>query len=295
MNVTFSSGQRIPQMDENTPQTVPEATAKERAPTLQELLAGREDEVRKLLKEKDYLDIITPLQVELVKLQKWVKDNNLRIMAIFEGRDAAGKGGTIKRFTEYLNPRFCRVVALDKPTDKERSQWYFQRYVHHLPSGGEIVFFDRSWYNRAVVERVMGFCTPDQVEEFYQSAPEFERMLVRSGIHLTKFWFSVTRKSQEKRFSSRETDPLKEWKLSPVDKEAQENWDEYTYAKEQMFRFTSTKEAPWTIIKSDNKKQARLNAMRFYLSQFPYDDKDVSLLEYDTGLVRSVEQELGID
>lgn len=260
-----------------------------------EILKGREEEVLKLLRYQDYMGIITPLQEELVKLQEWVKENGLKIMVIFEGRDAAGKGGTIKRFMEFLNPRICRVVALDKPTEKELGQWYFQRYVPHLPGCGEIAFFDRSWYNRAVVERVMGFCNEEQVEEFYRTVPEFERMLVRSGIHLNKFWFSVNRHAQEKRFHSRETDLRKTWKLSPVDQESRDRWDDYTRAKEDMFRYTSVPEAPWMIFKSDNKKQARINSIRYFLSQFDYAGKNAELLDYDRAIVRSVEEEMGVD
>ena len=214
------------------------------------------------------------LQIELLKVQEWVKANGRRIVILFEGRDAAGKGGTIKRFAEHLNPRGARVVALDKPTERERSQWYFQRYVRHLPSAGEIVFFDRSWYNRAGVERVMGFCTPNEYLEFMRQAPEFERMLVRSGIILFKYWFSVTSKEQIRRFESRETEALKKWKISPIDRQSLRKWDEYTDAKEAMFFYTDTADAPWTIVKSDDKKRARLNAMRHFLSQLPYPAKD---------------------
>lgn len=260
-----------------------------------QLVQGHEEENLKLRRYQEYLNLITPLQEELVKLQEWVKSHGLKIMVIFEGRDAAGKGGTIKRFMEYLNPRICRVVALDKPTEKELGQWYFQRYVPHLPSAGEIVFFDRSWYNRAVVERVMGFCNETQVEEFYQSVPDFERMLVRSGLVIVKFWFSVSRRAQDKRFTSRETDPRKQWKLSPVDKESQDRWEDYTRAKEDMFHHTSIPEAPWMIVKSDNKKLARINSMQYFLSQFAYEGKHEELLHYDRAIVRSVEEEQGID
>lgn len=193
---------------------------------------------------------------------------------LFEGRDAAGKGGTIKRFTEHLNPRFARVVALNKPTDIERSQWYFQRYLNHLPSAGEMVFYDRSWYNRAGVERVMGFCTPNEYLEFMRQAPELERMLVRSGIRLYKYWFSVTQDEQRRRFESRADDPLKRWKLSPIDKASLGKWDEYTEAKEAMFFYTDTADAPWTIVKSNDKKRARLNTMRHFLASLDYPDKD---------------------
>ena len=214
------------------------------------------------------------LQVELLKVQNWVKQTGQRIVVFCEGRDAAGKGGTIKRFMEHLNPRAARVVALEKPSDRERSQWYFQRYVEHLPAEGEIVFFDRSWYNRAGVERVMGFCSSLEYLEFMRQAPDLERMLTRSGIRLFKYWFSVTREEQEKRFISREHDPLKQWKLSPIDRESRDKWVEYTQAKESMFFYTDTADAPWTIIKSDDKKRARLNCMQHFLSKLGYPGKD---------------------
>ena len=215
------------------------------------------------------------LQVELLKLQAWVKDTGQRVVILFEGRDAAGKGGTIKRFMEHLNPRGARVVALEKPSDIERGQWYFQRYVEHLPTRGEIVLFDRSWYNRAGVERVMGFCTEDEYLEFMRQAPEFERNLARSGLHLIKFWFSVSRKEQRRRFRERKSHPLKQWKLSPVDLASLDKWDEYTKAKEAMFFYSDTADAPWTVIKSDCKKRARLNAMRYVLHKLPYANKDL--------------------
>jgi polyphosphate kinase 2 len=214
------------------------------------------------------------LQVELLKLQAWVRTTGQRVVILFEGRDAAGKGGTIKRFMEHLNPRGARVVALEKPTENERGQWYFQRYAQHLPTLGEIVMFDRSWYNRAGVERVMGFCSDREYLEFMRQTPEFERMLVRSGVHLFKFWFSVSRKEQRLRFEQRMTDPLKHWKLSPIDMASLDKWDEYTKAKEDMFFYTDTADAPWTVIKSDCKKRARLNAMRHILQSLPYTDKD---------------------
>lgn len=213
------------------------------------------------------------LQIELLKVQNWVKDTGQRVLCIFEGRDAAGKGGTIKRFTEHLNPRGARVVALEKPTEEERGQWYFQRYVEQLPTKGEIVFFDRSWYNRAGVERVMGFCSPAEYMEFMRQVPEFERMLVRSGIRLFKFWFSVSRDEQLFRFQSRQNDPLKHWKLSPVDVESLDRWDEYSEAKESMFFYTHTADAPWTVVRSDDKKRARINCMRHFLSAMPYPGK----------------------
>ena len=218
------------------------------------------------------------LQIELVKLQNWVKDTGQKIVIVFEGRDAAGKGGTIKRFTEHLNPRGARVVALEKPTENERTQWYFQRYVPHLPHAGEIVMFDRSWYNRAGVERVMGFCTPEEYVQFMRDAPEFERMLVRSELSLTKFWFSVTRTEQRTRFVIRQVDPVRQWKLSPMDIESLDKWDDYTEAKEAMFFYTDTEDAPWTVVKSNDKKRARLEAMRHILEQYDYDGKDTEIV-----------------
>jgi polyphosphate kinase 2 len=225
---------------------------------------------RKTYEKRKYL-----LQVELLKLQAWAKETGQRIVILFEGRDAAGKGGTIKRFMEHLNPRGARVVALEKPTEVERGQWYFQRYVQHLPTAGEIVMFDRSWYNRAGVERVMGFCTDAEYLEFMRQAPQFERQLVRSGVHLIKFWFSVSRKEQRRRFKEREAHPLKQWKLSPIDLASLDMWDDYTKAKEAMFFETDTADAPWTVLKSDCKKRARLNAMRYVLQKLPYTNKNV--------------------
>jgi polyphosphate kinase 2 len=219
------------------------------------------------------------LQVELLKLQAWVRETGQRVVILFEGRDAAGKGGTIKRFMEHLNPRGARVVALDKPDVAERGQWYFQRYVEHLPTRGEIVMFDRSWYNRAGVERVMGFCTDEEYLEFMRQAPEFERNLVRSGLHLIKFWFSVTRREQRRRFKERRSHPLKQWKLSPVDLASLDKWEDYTRAKESMFFYTDTADSPWTVIKSDCKKRARLNAMRYVLHKLPYAKKDLEAVE----------------
>ncbi|MDJ0941125.1 MAG: polyphosphate kinase 2 [Woeseiaceae bacterium] len=218
------------------------------------------------------------LQVELLKVQNWVKLTGQRIMVICEGRDAAGKGGTIKRFMEHLNPRAARVVALEKPTEHERGQWYFQRYMQHLPSAGEMVFFDRSWYNRAGVERVMGFCDSFEYLEFMRQVPELERMLVRSGIRLFKYWFSVTREEQERRFNARTHDPLKQWKLSPIDEKSRGMWQQYTEAKEAMFFYTDTADAPWTVIKSDDKKRARLNCMQHFLAGLNYPDKDTHIV-----------------
>ncbi|AVA33909.1 MAG: polyphosphate kinase 2 [Burkholderiaceae bacterium] len=213
------------------------------------------------------------LQVELLKLQAWVRETGQRVVIVFEGRDAAGKGGAIKRFMEHLNPRGARVVALEKPTDTERSQWYFQRYIQHLPAAGEIVLFDRSWYNRAGVEHVMGFCSNAEYHDFLYQAPEFERHIVRSGIHLFKFWFSVSQKEQRRRFKERQVHPLKQWKLSPVDLASLDKWEDYTQAKEAMFARTDTADAPWTVIRSDCKKRARLNAMRVVLHRFAYTNR----------------------
>ena len=213
------------------------------------------------------------LQIELLKVQSWVKATGQRVIILFEGRDAAGKGGAIKRFTEHLNPRGARVVALEKPNDQERGQWYFQRYIEHLPTAGELVFFDRSWYNRAGVERVMGFCSSAEYLEFLREAPEFERMLVRSGIRLYKFWFSVSREEQLRRFKARRNDPLKHWKLSPIDLQSLDKWSEYTEAKNAMFFHTDTADSPWLVIKSDDKKRARLNCMRHFLDTLPYPGK----------------------
>jgi polyphosphate kinase 2 len=218
------------------------------------------------------------LQVELLKLQAWVKETGQRVVILFEGRDAAGKGGTIKRFMEHLNPRGARVVALEKPSDVERGQWYFQRYIAHLPTAGEIVLFDRSWYNRAGVERVMGFCNEAEYDEFLRETPEFERHLVRSGVRLFKFWFSVSRKEQRRRFKERRAHPLKQWKLSPVDVASLDKWGDYTRSKEAMFVHTDTSDAPWTVIKSDCKKRARLNAMRYLLHRLPYANKDAAVI-----------------
>ena len=227
---------------------------------------------------KEYETEKARLQAELLKVQIWAQETGQKFVILMEGRDAAGKGGTIKRFMEHLNPRYARVVALTKPTEKEKGEWFLQRYIQHLPTAGEIVFFDRSWYNRAGVERVMGFCTPAEYMEFMREAPEIERMLVRSGIRLYKYWFSVTRDEQRRRFKSRETDPLKMWKLSPIDKASLDKWDDYTEAKEAMFFYTDTADAPWTIVKSNDKKRARLNCMRHFLSSIDYPGKDWSVI-----------------
>jgi polyphosphate kinase 2 len=218
------------------------------------------------------------LQVELLKVQNWVKETGQKVVVLFEGRDAAGKGGTIKRFMEHLNPRGAQVVALEKPSDLERTQWFFQRYITHLPAAGEIVLFDRSWYNRAGVERVMGFCNPNDYLEFMRQCPDLERMLVRSGIWLFKYWFSVTRDEQRRRFESRAKDPLKQWKLSPIDRASLDKWDDYTEAKEAMFFYTDTADSPWTIVKSSDKKRARINCLQHFLSALDYPNKDQSVV-----------------
>ena len=257
-----------------------------------EKLEEKEEEGRKKVQiwvRKETLDYekeLTKLQIELLKLQNHVKENGLKVLMIFEGRDAAGKGGTIKRITEHLNPRGARVVALEKPSDIERTQWYFQRYTQHLPSAGEIVFFDRSWYNRAGVEPVMGFCTTEEHHEFLREVPEFEKMLVKSGVILLKFYFSVSKKEQAKRFKKREIDPLKQYKLSPVDKESQNLWDKYTIAKFSMLMASNTDVAPWTVIRSDNKKAARLNCIKYILSHVNYERKtDDKIFDIDNEIL----------
>jgi polyphosphate kinase 2 len=229
------------------------------------------------IRKREYERTKQDLQIELLKVQSWVKETGQKIILLFEGRDAAGKGGTIKRYMEHLNPRGARVVALEKPTEAERGQWYFQRYVNHFPTSGEIVFFDRSWYNRAGVERVMGFCRPLEYLEFLRQTPEFERMLVHSNIRLFKYWFSVSREEQLRRFISRRDDPLKHWKLSPIDIKSLDRWDDYTEAKKAMFFHTDTADAPWTVIKSDDKKRARLNCMRHFLYSLPYPNKNLKV------------------
>jgi len=227
---------------------------------------------RRTIKNKVYQEELARLQVELVELQEWIKHEGLKVVVIFEGRDAAGKGGVIKRITQRLNPRICRVVALATPTEREKAQWYFQRYVPHLPAVGEMVLFDRSWYNRAGVERVMGFCTEQEYSEFFRSCPEFERMLLRSGIFLIKYWFSISDEEQERRFQDRLKDPVKRWKLSPMDMESRARWVEYSRAKDEMFKYTDIKQAPWYVVPADNKKRARLNCISHLLSLIPYKD-----------------------
>ncbi|WP_035383549.1 polyphosphate kinase 2 [Ferriphaselus sp. R-1] len=233
---------------------------------------------KNLMSRRSYERQKYQLQVELLKLQAWVKETGQKVVILFEGRDAAGKGGTIKRVMEHLNPRGAHVVALEKPSEVERGQWYFQRYIQHLPTAGEIALFDRSWYNRAGVERVMGFCTTDEYNEFMRQTPEFERTLTRSGIYLIKFWFSVSREEQRRRFKERKMHPLKQWKLSPIDLASLDKWDEYTKSKEAMFFYTDTADAPWTVIKSDCKKRARLNAMRYILHKLPYTNKNLDAI-----------------
>lgn len=241
----------------------------------------------------EYEKELTTLQIELLKFQNYVKEKGLKVLMIFEGRDAAGKGGTIKRITEHLNPRGARIIALEKPSDIERTQWYFQRYTEYLPSAGEIVLFDRSWYNRAGVEPVMGFCTTEEHHEFLREVPEFEKMLVKSGIILLKFYFSVSKKEQARRFKKREVDPLKQYKLSPVDKESQNLWDKYTVAKFSMLMASNTDIAPWTVIKSDNKKKARLNCIRYILSHVDYENKTKEdLFKIDSNILISGIQEI---
>ncbi len=235
-------------------------------------LAQGEPEMQEKMRNKEYMLELTRLQEELVKLQEWIRDKGLKVVVIFEGRDAAGKGGVIKRITQRLSPRVCRVVALGMPTEREKTQWYFQRYVPHLPAAGEMVLFDRSWYNRAGVERVMGFCTDQEYREFLRSCPEFERMLVRSGITLIKYWFSVSDEEQERRFRCRIEEPIKRWKLSPMDLQSRARWIEYSRAKDEMFKYTDIKQAPWYVVNADVKKHARLNSIGHLLSMIPYQD-----------------------
>jgi len=248
------------------------------------------------IKEKVFIQKLDELQVELVKLQEWVKKKGVRIVVLFEGRDTAGKSGVIKLITEGLNPRVVRVVALGVPTEKEKSQWYFQRYAAHLPSAGEIVLFDRSWYNRAGVEKVMGFCTEDEYQDFLRSCPDFERLLIRSGLILIKYWFSVSEEEQEKRFQSRIEDPTKRWKLSPMDLKSREKWVEYSKAKDEMFSYTDTKVSPWFVVDADDKKRAHLNTIHHLLNQIPYEDLtpppiELPELEPEKGYVRPPMQE----
>lgn len=254
----------LPNLEEDGAKSQPQPSHNEAGPASK----TKEKKVSKKVYKKD----LAKLQIELVKLQEWIKLKGLKVVVIFEGRDAAGKGGTIKRITQRLNPRICHVVALGIPTEKEKNQWYFQRYVAYLPSAGEMVLFDRSWYNRAGVERVMGYCTEEEYREFLRSCPEFERMLIRSGIILLKYWFSVSDEEQERRFQARIHDPTKRWKLSPMDLESRAKWVEYSKAKDEMFAYTDIKQAPWYVVNSDDKKRAHLNCISHLLSLIPYQD-----------------------
>jgi polyphosphate kinase 2 len=263
---------------------------------LLELLALKDININKINATLSYENELKLLQIELVKLQQWVVKNNKKVMIIFEGRDAAGKGGSIRRFVEHLNPRSMRVVALAKPTENEQGQWYFRRYVKELPQPGEIVFFDRSWYNRAVVEPVMGFCTDKQYNTFLMQVPEFEQMVMEEGVHIIKFWFSIKKEVQLARFTSRKTDPLKLWKISPVDELGQQMWDRYTHYKSEMFSKTHTMVSPWTIIQANNKKVARLESIRSVLSQFDYDGKEEAktILTPDPNIVMRYQRSLNL-
>jgi len=261
-----------PNSDDQPQETMLEISDEEQTTTPPEEQPEENTSGKKKLKKKFYEQELSRLQVELVKLQEWVKHKGLKVVVVFEGRDAAGKGGVIKRITQVLNPRYARVVALGVPTEREKTQWYFQRYVAHLPASGEIVLFDRSWYNRAGVERVMGFCSDDEYWEFIRSCPEFERMLVRSGIILIKYWFSVSDAEQEKRFTARLKDRTKRWKLSPMDVEARSRWVEYSKAKDVMMQYTDISQAPWYVVNADDKKRARLNCISHLLSKIPYND-----------------------
>ncbi|BBB25746.1 polyphosphate kinase 2 [Amphritea japonica] len=271
----------LKQVDSQTPSEVSENTTKTPSALLDQGMdqsfENSDYPYDDKISRKEYETTKKLLQIELLKMQNWVRESGEKIVILCEGRDAAGKGGTIKRMMEHLNPRGARVVALEKPSEQEKGQWYFQRYINHLPTAGEIVLFDRSWYNRAGVEKVMGFCSPSEYLEFMRQTPDLERMLARSGIRLFKFWFSVSRDEQFRRFQARRVDPLKQWKLSPIDLASLDKWDAYTEAKESMFFYTDTADAPWTVIKSNDKKRARLNAMRFLLNQVPYPNKNPDL------------------
>ena len=267
------------EMIKNGSQQVIETSEKKKNKKAKKLTKKNGSLTVKKLDSDFYEEELSRLQVELVKMQYWLKHVGMRVILLFEGRDAAGKGGTIKRITEPLNPRGCRVVALGTPSDQQKTQWYFQRYVEHFPTGGEMVLFDRSWYNRAGVEHVMGFCTDEQYQEFLHSCPEFERMLVRSGIILIKYWFSVSDEEQEVRFQSRLLDPARRWKLSPMDLESRDRWVDYSKAKDNMFAHTNIPEAPWFTVEADDKKRARLNCIRHFLSKIPYEDMTPAPLE----------------
>jgi polyphosphate kinase 2 len=287
-NSAASSFPMVALIDEQVRTSIPsELVAKVKGAKKKSEIISPHYPYQKRMKSEEYNEEIELLQIELVKMQAWAKEPGERIVMLFEGRDAAGKGGTIQRFTENLNPRGARVAALAKPSDTERGQWYFQRYIERLPTKGEIVLFDRSWYNRAGVEHVMGFCTPHEYLEFMRQAPEFERMMVRSGIKLFKFWFSVSREEQLRRFLGRAEDPLKQWKLSPMDVESLGRWDSYTKAKEAMLFYTDTADAPWTIVRSCDKNRARLNAIKFVLNQIPYTGKGDVVTPPDPHIVGS--------
>lgn len=270
--IDSDSSQKAVKPADDTSQT--DGAAGERPKRSKRIIQEESYPYRKKLSQNKYDRQLGRLQIELLKVQNWVRNSGERIVILFEGRDAAGKGGAIKRFTEHLNPRHVRVVALEKPTKRERGEWYFQRYVNSLPTQGELVLYDRSWYNRAGVEKVMGFCSEEEYLEFLKQAPQLESMLVNSGIRLYKYWFSVSREEQLRRFHARKSDPLKQWKLSPVDLASMDMWDGYTAAKEATFFHTDTADAPWTVIKSDDKKRARINCLRHFLHMLPYDDKD---------------------
>ena len=283
-------------MDENANFSMPKISAEREDQALAEPELLKKTHKRKIFSDanypypekmntREYEALKKDLQIEMLKMQNWVKDTGQKILMLFEGRDAAGKGGTIKRMMEHMNPRGARVVALEKPSELEKGQWYFQRYIQHLPSDGEIVMLDRSWYNRAGVERVMGFCKPGEYLEFMRQAPELERMLVRSGIRLFKLWFSVSRNEQFRRFQARRHDPLKQWKLSPIDLASLDKWEDYTEAKEAMFFYTDTADAPWTVVKSDCKKRARINAMRYLLSQLDYPNRKLDIIQQPDPLI----------
>jgi len=277
----------VPEMGNTTNEnkTIDINTKKIETPSKQDIFKNGAYPYKKNLSRVEYERRKEELQIELLKMQNWVKETGQRIVILFEGRDAAGKGGTIKRMMEHLNPRGAHVIALEKPNEREKGQWYFQRYVKHLPTEGEIVMFDRSWYNRAGVERVMNFCSPKEYLEFMRQAADLERMLVRSGIRLFKLWFSVSREEQFRRFQKRRTDPLKQWKLSPIDLASLDKWDDYTEAKESMFFYTDTADAPWTVVKSDDKKRARINAMRYILDELDYPNKDSEIIRNPDPLI----------
>ena len=277
--------------ESNIDEVVPQSVRDQVDAAKQSDILGWEYPYKKKMKREEYEASKLELQIELLKMENWIKDKGEKVVILFEGRDAGGKGGTIKRFMEHMNPRGARVVALDKPTEKERGQWYFQRYITHLPTTGEIVFFDRSWYNRAVVEPVMGFCTKEENELFLEQTPLFENMLLESGIRLYKFWFSVSRPEQYRRFKSRETDRLKQWKLSPVDEQSLGRWDDYTAAIDRMFEHTDTDRAPWIVVRSDDKKRARLNCMLHLLHTLPYSSKNNEIVTApDPGILGPAKQ-----